>query len=439
MILLEKVASQQLCETNDIVKHLRNHKAKVESALKQTKQRQEVKEAFRKASADLKEYFDALMKAVAERRAQLMEELGKVRHQRIKQLNAHISGLENLSLLIEKGGDEVEKMIKNEAIVEVVRSKPLLKQALSQAQRQLSPDVNADFAFRAKIDSLPDIIRSKGEIIVGHHHSQDREEKEKKSNQKMRVKQIQREEPSFEVLRQQNKSGQIIVGQHHDENEKENEPNQKMRAKQIQREEPSFEVLGQQNKSGQTDDMFVFAASVAFDNEGNIIVTDNGNHRVQVFSGTGQFIRKFGSKGNGDGQFNGPCGVTVDEEGNIIVTDWCNNRVQIFSGTGQFIRKFGSQGNGDGQFNGPWGVTVDGEGNIIVADCRNKRLSVWKSNGEFVRNYPLPLKPYFIAVSDGGNVVVSHRANDCVKRYIYEKEDELDQEGEFGLFRLFGK
>jgi sugar lactone lactonase YvrE len=109
--------------------------------------------------------------------------------------------------------------------------------------------------------------------------------------------------------------------------------------------------------------------------------------------------------------------VAVDGEGNIIVADRLNHRVQVFSRTGQFIRKFGSLGNGNGQFNCPEGVFVDGEGNIIVADRDNKRLSVWKSNGEFVRNYPLPLKPYFIAVSDGGNVVVSHFDNHCVKRY----------------------
>jgi DNA-binding beta-propeller fold protein YncE len=123
------------------------------------------------------------------------------------------------------------------------------------------------------------------------------------------------------------------------------------------------------------------------------------------------------NSGKTDGMFNSPLCVAFDHEANIIVTDEYNHRVQVFSRTGQFIRKFGSRGNGDGQFDYPLGVAVDGEGNIIVADRDNKRLSVWKSNGEFIRNYPLPFQPYCIAVSDGGDVVVCHFNNHCVKRY----------------------
>jgi DNA-binding beta-propeller fold protein YncE len=278
-----------------------------------------------------------------------------------------------------------------------------LKQALSQAQRQLSPDVNADFAFRVKIDSLTDIIRSKGEIIVGHHHHSQVSEEKETENAVAPYGEGYARFFDFTPLSLPLHPSSIV-----------NEPKQKMRAKRIQREEPSFEVLGTMNKSGQTDGMLNGPLGVAFDHEGNIIVADHNNNRVQVFSRTGQLIRKFGSYGN-DGQFNYPIGVTVDEEGNIIITG--NNRVQVFSTTGQFIRKFGSYGNGDGQFNHPNGVAVDGRGNIIIADYGNKRLSVWKSNGDFVRNYALPLSPYYIAVSDGGNVVVSHYDNHCVKRY----------------------
>ena len=38
-----------------------------------------------------------------------------------------------------------------------------------------------------------------------------------------------------------------------------------------------------------------------------------------------------------------PNGVTVDEEGNFIVADSRNDRVQIFSSSGVFIKKFGTK------------------------------------------------------------------------------------------------
>lgn len=56
--------------------------------------------------------------------------------------------------------------------------------------------------------------------------------------------------------------------------------------------------------------------------------------KLQVFSPEGEFILKFGSNGEGNGQFNAPTGVAVDANGNIIVADWGNSRIQV-TGTGQ--------------------------------------------------------------------------------------------------------
>lgn len=41
---------------------------------------------------------------------------------------------------------------------------------------------------------------------------------------------------------------------------------------------------------------------------------------------------KFGSNGEGNGQFNAPTGVAVDSNGNIIVADWGNSRIQVEHG-----------------------------------------------------------------------------------------------------------
>lgn len=52
---------------------------------------------------------------------------------------------------------------------------------------------------------------------------------------------------------------------------------------------------------------------------------------VQVFNTEGEFLLKFGSNGEGNGQFNAPTGVAVDVNGNIIVADWGNSRIQVRS------------------------------------------------------------------------------------------------------------
>ena len=84
-----------------------------------------------------------------------------------------------------------------------------------------------------------------------------------------------------------------------------------------------------------------------------------------------------GSKGSDPGQFRNPRGVAVDAEGNLVVADSSNRRVQVLRPDGSHVRTIGgSQGSGPGQFNIPCGVAVDAAGNLVVADRGNHRVQV---------------------------------------------------------------
>ena len=110
---------------------------------------------------------------------------------------------------------------------------------------------------------------------------------------------------------------------------------------------------------------------------GDVIVADKLNHRVQVFTSDGKFIRKFGSEGNLDGQFYFPTAVTVLNSGHILVSDQNNHRIQIFTEHGFYIHKFGSKGTGDGQLKEPSGILVNNAGNVVVCDTGNNRLQIF--------------------------------------------------------------
>ena len=82
---------------------------------------------------------------------------------------------------------------------------------------------------------------------------------------------------------------------------------------------------------------------VCFTADDKAVVTDFNNHRLLVVKSdlnTAQFL---GKEGTEDGMFMRPNGVAVDEEGNFIVADSRNDRVQIFSSSGVFIKKFGTK------------------------------------------------------------------------------------------------
>jgi DNA-binding beta-propeller fold protein YncE len=63
-----------------------------------------------------------------------------------------------------------------------------------------------------------------------------------------------------------------------------------------------------------------------------LLVCDSSNHRIQVFSSmNGAFIKSYGAWGSEDGQFKHPCGVCVTPSNQIIITDWGNSRIQLFN------------------------------------------------------------------------------------------------------------
>ncbi|XP_027048567.1 E3 ubiquitin-protein ligase TRIM71-like [Pocillopora damicornis] len=144
---------------------------------------------------------------------------------------------------------------------------------------------------------------------------------------------------------------------------------------------------------------------VAVNERDEILVTDNDNNRVQLFSSDGTYLRSFGSKGDKEGEFNSPIGVAIgNENGIIFIADSANHRIQIFSGRGEFLSKFGGKGNLDHQLSYPYGLSIGSDGNCIVADILDNkdgsykisyfakktgkcRVSV-KINGEHIRQSP---------------------------------------------------
>src|SRR5262249_17862578 len=143
------------------------------------------------------------------------------------------------------------------------------------------------------------------------------------------------------------------------------------------------------------------------DADGNVIVVDSGNDRLQVFTPDGKALTQCGRSGSGEEGFNKPWGITLDNEGNIYVADWKNHRVQKLSPSGEVIMSIGKYGTlpipenafaraylgpflsptappgapQAGILNHPTDVAVDADGDIYVADWGNHRLCIFDAEG----------------------------------------------------------
>jgi len=82
------------------------------------------------------------------------------------------------------------------------------------------------------------------------------------------------------------------------------------------------------------------------------------------------------SIGSGPGQFKGIAGIAVDCVGNVIVSDKGNHRIQIFNPDFTEVRIIGNRGDAYGEFKNPTGLAVDCNGNIFVCDTGNNRIQV---------------------------------------------------------------
>ena len=213
---------------------------------------------------------------------------------------------------------------------------------------------------------------------------------------------------------------------------------------------------------------FRFPRGVAVDDEGNILVADGGNHRIQEFTNDGQFLTSVGTNGTGPLQFNSPrdiafntrnkkvyvvddanhhiqvlnsdltfsniidgkhgskseafTSVTCDSDGNVYVADSENHRIQVFTASGKFLRKFGCRGNGEGELEWPMGVAVDSRGMVFVSESNNHRISVFTTEGQFVKSFGQHGKkpgefrgPRGLAVDDCGVLCVCDDVNGRVQ------------------------
>jgi uncharacterized protein (TIGR03663 family) len=200
--------------------------------------------------------------------------------------------------------------------------------------------------------------------------------------------------------------------------------------------------------SGSRDGQFHTPRDIAVASNGDILVLDSENARVQRFDKDGKFLSKFGGIGKEDGKFalaqfnSGPSGMAIDDEGNIYVADSWNYRIEKFDKDGKFLLKWGDGKDTTGDptinqqstnvFYGPRQLAFDKtHKELYVADTGNKRIMVFDPQGNYLRQFGskgsgpgLFDEPVGVALSqDGSKVYVSDLRN--------KRVEVLDRNGKY--------
>lgn len=189
---------------------------------------------------------------------------------------------------------------------------------------------------------------------------------------------------------------------------------------------PNGKLLGSFGSEGKGDGQFLLPTGIAFDHGRIFICEYGGNDRVQVFDLHWHKLFQFGRWGNGDGEFSRPEMMVIDN-GLVYLTDACNHRIDVFTTEGKWVRNMGSTGSGLGQFRFPYGLAEDSEGHLIVTEFGNNRVQmIDKQTGRGLKTWgtagrqPGELAyPYAAAVDKDDRVVVVDSGNNRLQVFSF--------------------
>jgi DNA-binding beta-propeller fold protein YncE len=237
--------------------------------------------------------------------------------------------------------------------------------------------------------------------------------------------------------------------------------------------ELTFEHVMTIGTEGIGEGQFKYVEDFAFSKDGRLLATDAAHAWVQVFDKTsGQYLTRFGGKGDDDKNLDKPEGIAIDQNGNVFIADYItgfvkkydpsfkwlmtfseygsgkgqniksefmdirdgrlylpeagNHRIDVFDLDGKFLFDFGGPGQEPGQFNVPESAKFSSEGKLYVADLMNNRIQVFDGQGKFLQTWGSAgtnagqfRSPAGIALDKDDNVYVTEIGNDRVQ--VFDK------------------
>ena len=159
--------------------------------------------------------------------------------------------------------------------------------------------------------------------------------------------------------------------------------------------------------------MFKTTHFLRTDREGNVWVTDRGDHQVFKFNSQGKLLMTLGKKGVvGENEsrdaFNGVADLVIARNGDIFIADGesTNTRVVKYSKDGKFVTWWGGKGTEPGKFDEPHSIAIDSDGRLYVGDRRNKRVQVFDQKGKFLTEWTHLSTPWGVFVKGNKLYVV---------------------------------
>ena len=126
--------------------------------------------------------------------------------------------------------------------------------------------------------------------------------------------------------------------------------------------------------------------------------------------------------------------IAVGREGNIYALDIRKNQVFRFDRTGEYIDKFGGKGQGPGEFERPAYILIDNRQNIFVSE--NRKIQIFNNQGKYLDRISFNNDITQFICDDGGNIIaISHVVTEeGTKKAIMKFDDKGRMIKELAVF-----
>jgi DNA-binding beta-propeller fold protein YncE len=161
-------------------------------------------------------------------------------------------------------------------------------------------------------------------------------------------------------------------------------------------------------------------ADLAFGPQGEVYIVEGhgrGEGRVLRVDKTGKLVTTWGGNGTGPGQFDQPHSILV-RNGQVLVADRNNRRVQIFDPNGKYISEWKFAGLPCGFFvaaNGDLYLASGFAGQILRLDKNGKAVAMFGQPGKALGEFG---EAHYMAMTAGGDIYVADTINAVLHKFV---------------------
>jgi len=160
---------------------------------------------------------------------------------------------------------------------------------------------------------------------------------------------------------------------------------------------------------------------IGFAPNGDVLIVEGhgrGEGRVLRFAKDGKLIKSWGGKGAAPGQFDQPHSILVNAQGQVLVADRENRRVQIFDMDGHVV--------GAWKFAGlPCGLLLGPDRQVYLASGFAGQILRLNGDGKAIAMMGQPGKglgefgeAHYLAIAPNGDIYVADTVNAVLHRYV---------------------